>query len=89
MRINDFSEGIISEWVEALMLGMSALMRSELGRGGLKGRFVSRLRMRCAAVRWLRADITCVCVNAGLSGTCIDQYCSLFCVLRGAYQYST
>ena len=43
--------------------------RGRLERGSLRGRLVSVLIMRWAAVRWLRAEMTWGALNAGFRGT--------------------
>lgn len=64
-----FREGTVSDWsFEVKRSGTRASRRVMLLRGGLKGRFVSVPITKCEASRWVRADITWVAVNAGLSG---------------------
>lgn len=49
--------------------GIMCVRRGMFERGSLRGRFVSVLIMRWEAVRWVRAEITCGALKAGLMGT--------------------
>lgn len=49
--------------------GIMSLSRGTFDRGGLYGSLVSALRIRWVADKWVRAEITCLDVNAGFSGT--------------------
>ena len=68
-RTIHFREGTVSDSsFEVKRSGTRTSRMVMLLRGGLKGRFVSVPITRCEASRWVRADMTWVAVNAGLSG---------------------